>query len=538
MKKLLLLLLFPVYLMAQSEKHNYDTRTERKYDSDVPGWFVNLGELGAKGRLEDNRIIVTYVFKGSLLQVGDIIILSDKDHDLNGLNGEGPKRDLGDLFEKRTTLKVTRNNTTVNLPIDGERFGSNYPYNCKKSEKIVKASLEWLVKEQNPDGSFETDYWFKSVATPVIGLALLSNGNDVKKIVRYIETIDFKADSAYSTWFAGYFAIFLSEYYLIKKDKRVLPYLKKYAGILDELQRDNGMYGHSIVVDPEEAEAENGSAGVIALLAKALLIKCDIQVDKKKLEVHKKWIESLILDNGGVAYNSGSRYGESQSFARNGPAILAFNLLGDSKITKKLLRHFHDYGHTITNAHAVSSMGTLWGVLGATIDKKALRKVMDSHKWFFNLVNNGDGSFSAQPSWDYIENDGDWKWGGRPYHTAVYILCLSVNKKTLVITGRGSKPVSLDKEQIEQYVNSLKRVALVLPAKAYGYCIELKKLTRENKDLNELFSELHKNIEVRQLYRLKTVVQLERFILTCKNSSLRNEAQLKIEEFIQAKETE
>ncbi len=74
-----------------------------------------------------------------------------------------------------------------------------------------------------------------------------------------------------------------------------------------------------------------------------------------------------------------------------------------------------------------------WTALGAAIEPRAFRNLMDKHKWFFNLSHCPDGTFVYQPNRD--NNAQDYYSAPRLSATAATALIFSIKHGRLQMMG-------------------------------------------------------------------------------------------------------
>jgi hypothetical protein len=114
-----------------------------------------------------------------------------------------------------STMKVT-----LNLPKLGA-YSPSWPLNCDKSKAIIRATADFIVKAQQPDGSYkfgEARSERDGLNGCLAGLFLLSTGDaayvpNVRRQVRPMAEAVAQRPTT-SNWHLGYQGILLAEYYL------------------------------------------------------------------------------------------------------------------------------------------------------------------------------------------------------------------------------------------------------------------------------------------------------------------------------------
>ena len=214
----------------------------------------NLGPTGARGwmwgmRLRTDyarQILITKVDPGSpadsILQVGDVILgINDKPFNSDARIAFGKAITEAEKTKNRGKLKLIRwrDGKTENVTLQLKTMGSYSklaPMNCEKSQKILDEACTYI--EKNGIG--------RGITGHVNALGLLASGEK-----RYLPMVrdyahKLRVEDAYhmSSWSMGYMNIFLSEYYLLTKDKAVLPKIKHMALYLAKGQSRVGTWGH------------------------------------------------------------------------------------------------------------------------------------------------------------------------------------------------------------------------------------------------------------------------------------------------------
>ena len=104
-------------------------------------------------------------------------------------------------------------------------FSKDYPYNCKKSEILIKQACEFLVSK-GWRGHHDTAVACK--------LALLAQGDTY---IEYLRPHLNKMQKGYAwTWSAGMNTVLEAEWYLRTGDRAMLAHLKDEDRVLTELQ--------------------------------------------------------------------------------------------------------------------------------------------------------------------------------------------------------------------------------------------------------------------------------------------------------------
>jgi hypothetical protein len=467
-------------------------RADSGPDAEVPGWYYNLGLTGIRAELspdEPRALVVRYVFKKSpahnSIEINDLIIGADgkkfrKPHqDGYGkevFGAQGPVSELSDALEDcqaktatgKIKLMVKRGEKTMDVELDiGTKYGSyskTFPVACPKSDQILAELLDYITKHQEENGSF---------GDPVINcfsaLALLGTGEKkyhpaVKRNLSHLcESIHAtdqgtRKDGLMNWTYMGT-AIVLCEYYLITKEKWVLPELEKIRDLLYE-----GQYLDMSQINPKVKESHPDSYptgpkqshggwghnpgfegyGPIAMITAqgaltfALMQRCGIEIDSKRHNAAYEFLKRGTGENGYVNYGDGA--GDPDDWAdlgRTGAAGIACFLAPESSASYRRLAKKHTdvigkHPQSFPDTHASPPMGMGYEALGAYVDPKNFRKLMDANRWWFTMAQCGDETFYYQPNRDSSGYDSS----ARMTASSVVAFIFTIPKGNLAITGK------------------------------------------------------------------------------------------------------
>jgi len=484
----------------KDKQHEYSWRLGPQCQLDFPsgGHWFNLGPTGARAMIaitEPRVFIVKYVFPKSpasgRLNVGDKII---------GVNGKkfketevfytgyyGPRMELGKAIEEsegdpklkgRLTFMVVRDGSSMEIVIQLRQlgyFGKNFPYDCKKSEILVKDACEFLVKHkaQGPDGSFP-GHWHTQVACT---LALMAQGDTYMSLLK----AHYKAQAAKDTttgdgwnWCTALRVIELAEWYLLTKDKDVLPMLKQQEKILCDTQAPNGGFQHG----PYKKDAYSIMAFPTALagIGWALMKQGGLAISEEHYQKARNALMWSTQPDGEIGYGIGM-YEKSEmptsykppqktfspedgrtTTSRGGGATSAASVMHyldpmdpfSESYYKRGIIHMATCSDLMMDGHASASLHAQWGWiaggLGTVVgDMQSYRAMMDYYKYWFNVNRCYDGSFYFTPCIDaQVDPFSDIR-----YHiTGSAILALSVPKHSLAILGRDPLIPGMDKSRL------------------------------------------------------------------------------------------
>lgn len=470
----------------------WSQRADSGPDAEVPGWYYNLGLTGIRAELvadEPKALLVKHVFKKSparnAIKIGDLLIGADgkkfrKPH-LNGygmevFGAQGPIGELAEALEScqaksatgKLTLMVRRGDATLDVELDiGKEYGSyaaTYPADCPKSEKILGELLDYITEQQQENGSFGDP-----VHNTFSALALLGSGEkkylpDVERNLRHLcesikSTDEGTRQDGLMNWTYMGTAIVLSEYYLITRKSWALKELEIIRDILYE-----GQYLNMSQINPKVKESHPDSYptgplqshggwghnpgfegyGPIAMitaqgaLAFALMDRCGIEIDPKRHDAAYDFLKRGTGENGYVGYgDSASGPDEWADMGRTGAAGIACFLAPKSSSSYRRLARKHTdvigkHPESFPDTHASPPMGMAYEALGANIDAKNYRKLMDANRWWLTMAQCGDKTFYYQPNRDNSGYDSS----ARMTASCVVAFIYTMPKKNLLITGK------------------------------------------------------------------------------------------------------
>ena len=455
---------------ALRKRPTWNVRTSKLPDAKAGGWFINLGITGARAKILPgaSRVLeVTYVFEKTpafgKLEIGDKITGANgkafvKAHRfgsaLDVFGYEGPMMDFGNALEEsqgrlggRLALDVLRGGTkkrvVLDLPAEYGAFSASYPYDCKKTERILEDLYAYLLVEQRPDGLWHSRPHINVFAA----LALLAVGNDAhlpaarraaKALAR--ATTDRIDHDGLDCWKYGLYGIYLAEYYLITRERWVLPELEQINQWLHKAQLSSGGWGHQ----PAYQLVDNGYGGinVITMQAKmawALMMRCGLNVDEAKLRATHEFVGRGTNRIGYVWYKDGGRDNPWYAdMGRTGASAIAHYLTpsGGELYRRVALSNARCIGHfpaTFPDTRGSPLLGIAWTALGALPDPAMFRKLLDHNRWHFALAQCPEGTFYYQPNRD--NSPQDYVADPRLCASAVTALILSVKHKRLQLTG-------------------------------------------------------------------------------------------------------
>ncbi len=434
------------------------------------GWIYNKMDSNherAQGRttLNSRQILVTHVGAASpadgVVKVDDVIL---------GVEGkrfnDEARKSLALAIQAAETeakggvlkLTVSRGGTVQELSIKLAVMGTysdSAPWNCEKSKRILDGAIKVLEKEK-----LKADW-----AGPIQGLALLATGKpeylpklqDFARILAALPVDPNKKPSGPTwgnTWPMAYQNLFLCEYYMVTRDKEVLPSIEKNALLLARGQSMYGTFGHGFAALTKDGKF-NGSvppygpvnmAGLPANLAIVLAKKCGVnhpEIDQAIIRAAGFF--GYFTDKGSIPYGEhapGWSYHENNGM--NAIAAVLFAAMGDKPKDTEYFARMATAGYPNREfGHTGQGFSYLWSALGAAVGgPETAAAFFGKCSWHLDLVRRSDGAFTYDGGEQYgagRTHDNTY-YGNSSYNglspAATYVLTYSLPLKKLVITGR------------------------------------------------------------------------------------------------------
>lgn len=307
------------------------------------GWFLNVGPTGLRARITHEHpafLTITYVFKDSpaagLIASKDLVVGANGTrltvpHTFgrrlaDGVGWNGPMVDLAKRIEDSQGkdgkleliiwpggVQAAEKVVTLKIPACG-RFSPTWPFNCKRSDTLLVELCDFLAADHQRAGKFESQVQTHTAAT----LALMASGQ--KKYEPLIKSIlsgyqdkryDPNQEPGFATWSYGYDSILMAEYYLLTKDRSLIPALESLSKAM-ALGQDptSGGYSHKPFPAIQQRIAAGGPKGYgdmampggLAMLGMSLLKEAGLPYPEATRErLHQSYLCS-VEPNGAVGY--------------------------------------------------------------------------------------------------------------------------------------------------------------------------------------------------------------------------------------------
>lgn len=293
---------------------------------------------------------------------------------------------------------------TLSLPVKGA-YSATSPWNCEKAKVLVTDAAESVVKGGLKGGRCDN----------LDALGLLATGDKkylpqvatyARKVAKWCEDFDIINGPGTSSWDGGYMNIFLTEYYLLSKDEKVLPGIKALSEFMAYGQSGVGTWSHGMaevqrhgLYGPSAVYGSMNSASLPIAISLVLAQKCGITTQPVNDAVNRsRKFYKFYVDKGCVPYgeNPPSHYHDSNG--KNSMAAVFFDLLGDKEATKYFARMTLASYNTRESGHTGHFFAWQWGALAAARGGPAAAQAfVEKTRYFTELERRADGYCVYQP---------------------------------------------------------------------------------------------------------------------------------------------
>ena len=335
----------------------------RKTLGTIP-WLLNLGPTGIRARIYPDKpkhLVVKYVFQDKdspakdLIKIGDVIVGANGKkfktshrfgRNLSGGGGwDGPMMELAGHIEDsqgndgKLELIVYPNGQeqdkkTVIVPMKVVgRFAETFPYNCERSDMMLEELCDFIADKYKESGN----KFGRPHSNAHQMLALMASGNSkYKRILKdnisnyYGKRYDPYA-GGFQMWNWGFDSVVMGEYYLLHKDRKLLPAIKSLNEAMPlGSHMQNGIYTHrsylTIMTEGKKPYASIAAISGLLKLGMSLFDKAGLKYDKPlHQKIHQHYLNSATPDTAQIAYAFGNadRFNDSSTHHRH--AIISVN---------------------------------------------------------------------------------------------------------------------------------------------------------------------------------------------------------------------
>jgi hypothetical protein len=443
----------------------------------------NLDAAQGRTTTASRQILVTHVGAASpadgVVKVDDVIL---------GVNGkpfsDDARKSIALAVQEAETdakggalkLMVSRGGQVLEVALKLAVLGSysdTAPWNCAKSKRILDEGCKVLEKEE-----MKLD-WTGSIQ----GLALLATGNPdylpkLQEFARRLAAAEVDPDKKPEgpvwgdTWNLSYRSLFLCEYFLVTRDREVVPAITNNTLSLTRGQSMYGTFGHGFAA-LTKAGKFNGSvppygpvnmAGLPANLAIVLGRMCGV----KRPEVDQAIIRAAgyfgyYTGKGAIPYGEHEPWPYHENNGKNALCALIFGAMGDKPMETGFFARMATAGYANREyGHTGQGFSYLWSALGAAVGgPETASAFFRKASWHFDLVRRSDGAFTYDGGEQYSpgKTDDNTYFGNSSYYglspAATYVLTYALPLRKLVITGRdAAKSDWLDKHEAAAVIAS------------------------------------------------------------------------------------
>ncbi len=411
----------------------------------------NLGATGARGWIFSDKMVtsdarqvfITRVAKGSpaedILAIGDVLL---------GVSGKpfsyDPRTEMGkaltsseasdgslSLIRWRSGDKET---VTLTLPVLG-KYSATAPYNCQKSQRILKQGCHILAQR-----IVAKDYRENPITRSLNALALLASGDEkhhpiVRKEVEWAS--DFSNNSM-QTWYYGYAIILLAEYTMATGDQSFIDGLRRLSLEAANGQSSVGSWGHRFS-NPDGRLAGYGMMNAPGIpLTISLVMARAAGVDDPALTRaidHSTRLLRFYTGKGALPYGDHHPWIEThEDNGKSGMTAVLFNLLNEPKPAEFFSKmSLASHGPERDTGHTGNFFNILWSLPAvAQSGPHATGAWMEEFgAWYFDLAREWDGTFAhLGPPQTKKDSYANWDC------TGAYLLAYAMPLKKIFLTGK------------------------------------------------------------------------------------------------------
>ncbi|MCX6872727.1 MAG: DUF6288 domain-containing protein [Verrucomicrobia bacterium] len=445
------------------------------------GWIhtkaaSNLDAAQGRTTLASRQILVTHV--GAASPADGVVMVDDVILGVDGkLFSDDARKSIAWAIQEAETaarggvlkLMVSRAGQIKDLELKLAVMGAysdSAPWNCEKSKLILDGAIKVLEKETMAPN------WTGSIQ----GLALLATGKPeylpkLRDFAHGLAKADPYPDKKPTgpnwgdAWNMGYRLLFLCEYFMVTRDREVLPSIEKSALLLACGQGMYGTFGHGFAALTTDGKF-NGSvppygpvnmAGLPANLAIVLAKKCGV----KNPEVDKAIARAAgffgyYTDKGAIPYGEHEPWPYHENNGKNSITAVMFAAIGNKPKETEFFARMATAGYPSREyGHTGQGFSYLWSALGAAAGgPEAAAAFFQKASWHLDLVRRSDGSFTYDGGEQFGagETDDNTYFGKCSYYglspAATYVLTYALPLRKLVITGRDANSSGwLDKKE-------------------------------------------------------------------------------------------
>ena len=444
----------------------------------------HMGPTGINGYISSSRsFIVKNVEKGSpadgKLWPGDVVVGAGRMPFLKRVRfelGAAIAEAMTSKKQGRLVLMVRRkaggkkvSRVTLQLKVVGaDTFSKTAPYKCAKTDALIKFTADHLITNK-----WRGKYSFGSLKIGLLGLLATGEEKYIKFVgdrLRESKWAQGNKDpnslvgnmSMYTSWRWSYNLLILTEYYLLTKEKFVLPSIRMYAEGIAAGQDAAGLWGHRMH-DVGTGRAFGygimNQTSVVAYMALGLARKCGVdseritQAHRRTTNHYKKFIGKGALGYG----NSGPSSKGYNNNGTTGSLAVAFAIANEIEGARFFSRMSLASYNDMETGHATHFFNLMWTAVGANVSgPEGAGLFFQKMGYFYSMKIDWRGGYV------YEQKDGE-ELG----NTGAYLLNLCTGRNAIHITGKAfDKAIKLNSKEVAEsmgvhvFRNSLNKMGI------------------------------------------------------------------------------
>jgi len=352
----LLLLVQNAFGIMERGDYPWGTKLRSFYDEEMKSefpevpWLLNLGPTGIRARIypdKPDRLVVKYVFQDAkspakgLIQTEDVIAGANGKkfrtshrfgRNLPGGGGwDGPMMELAGHIEDSqgkdgvltlivwpAGLKGSEKEVQIQLKPVG-RFADSFPFNCERSDQMLEELCDFMVMDyKSGNWKKENSFYGGAHGESHQMLALMASGMSKydriikENISRYHGKRYDPKGGGFQTWKWGFDGIIMGEYYLLHKDRKLLPAIESLTAAMPlGCHNGNGIYTHrshlNLRITGRKPYASIAAISGLQMVAMSLFEAADLPYDESLYQnIHQHYLNSASSSAMNIAYAFGN----------------------------------------------------------------------------------------------------------------------------------------------------------------------------------------------------------------------------------------
>lgn len=349
----------------------------------------------------------------------------------------------------RLSLIRWRDGETEEVQINLRSLGSfseTAPYDCDKSERILRATGDALARQ-----GLER----VSIPNHINALALLATGDRaygrvIRDYARRVAGQNISTDQGLHSWNYAFSNLFLTEYYLATRDRQVLDAIRAMTLEIATGQSAVGNWGHKFIQPDLGRLGGYGSINSVSVpLAISLVLARECGIDDPAVDLAIDRSAAYFrrhVDVGAIPYGdtpANRQYGHDDN-GKNSAAAIFYDLIGDEYAADYYRRTaLASFGSDREQGHTGNFFNIFWSMLGVSrCGPQATGAWVNEFGWYHDLARDWQFNFPYQGNPDHTRSKSYNRWDC----PGAYLLHFALSKKAIRLTGSGRatlRPLSL-----------------------------------------------------------------------------------------------